>query len=274
MILVVGGAGSIGSHVVNRLVETEQVVVYDNLSTGCREAVNDQAIFIEGELADEKRLAQVFSLFTIDAVVHLAAASGSIESAENPQPFYETNVAATLVLLKVMLAHQVKNIIFSSTAVTSAYAPTNETLNEPSIETMNPSSRSKYFVERILQDYTEAYNLKCIVLRHLNAVGTQIEDLVSAYTLALETFAKNEQPFNIYNFGNEQGYLVKKAKEKEMKPNQEENLKMADSRLEDTPVFIASLQKIQQELGLYAEKNLQHMISHAWSGHQNKNLNF
>ncbi|MGN7476671.1 UDP-glucose 4-epimerase GalE [Solibacillus silvestris] len=169
MILVVGGAGYIGSHVVNLLVETEQVIVYDNLSTGNREAVNEAAIFIEGDLADEQRLTQVFSLFPIDAVVHVAAASATANSVENPQHYYENNVAATLVLLKVMRTHKVNNIIFSSTS-----APLNEFLQEQSFaEPMNPYGRSKYFVERILEDYAKVYNMNCIVLRYLNVGGAQ-----------------------------------------------------------------------------------------------------
>ena len=272
MILVVGGAGYIGSHVVNRLVETEQVVVYDNLSTGCREAVNEQAIFIEGELADEKRLTHVFSLFSIKTVVHLAAASPEVESNDNPQLYYENNVTATLVLLKVMREHHVKNIIYSSTALT--YARTNEPLHEQSyIETTNSYARSKYFSEQILQDYTLAYKMNCIVLRYLNGSGSQEGDLVNAFSLALETVAKNEQVFKIYNLGNGQGSLVKEIKEtnEEITNN---NINLSSSRIEDQPVFIESLKKIQQELGYYAEKNLQHMISNAWNGHQNKNFNF
>lgn len=261
MILVVGGAGYIGSHVVNRLVETERVVVYDNLSTGCREAVNEKAIFIEGDIADEKRLTQVFSLFPIKAVVHLAASGLEVESSENPQLYYENNVTATLVLLKIMREHHVKNIVYSSTALT-------EPLDEKSyIETTNPYARSKYFSEQILQDYTMAYKMNCIVLRYLNVSGIQVEDLVNAYSFALETVVKNEQSFKIYNLGNGQDYAAKETKEKE-------TITKSGSRIEDTPVFIASLQKIQQELGLYAEKNLQRLISDTWDGHQNKNSNF
>lgn len=274
MILVVGGAGYIGSHIVNRLVETERVVVYDNLSTGCREAVNDQAIFIEGELADEKRLSQIFSLFPIEAVVHLAEASLEVEFTEDPQLYYETNVAATLVLLKAMRSHNVKNIIYSST--NSAYASSDDYLHEQSnIKTKNPYTRSKYFVEQILKDYTVAYKMNCTVLRYFNVPGTQIEALVNAYTLALETVAKNEQKFKIYNLGIGQGYSEKVTKEiHEIKSNQKENNKLSDTLLEETPVFIASLKKIQQELGLYAERNLQYINSDAWNDHLNKNLNF
>ena len=158
MILVVGGAGYIGSHVVKQLVKTEQVIVYDNLSTGHREAVDERALLIEGDLSNEQRLTQVFSLFPIDAVIHLAAVSLVEESIQNPQPYYENNVAATLTLLKVMRAHDVNNIIYSSTA--NLYIPTNELLHEQTlVEPTTPYVQSHYIVEQILKDYADAYDI-------------------------------------------------------------------------------------------------------------------
>ena len=170
MILVVGGAGYIGSQVVKLLVKTEQVIVYDNFSTGHRDAVDERALIIEGDLADEQRLTQVFSLFQIDAVIHLGAVSLGDDSIKNPQRSYEHNVAATLVLLKVMRAHEVNNIIYSSTA--AIYAPIKELLHEQSlVEPITPYGRSHYFVEQILEDYAKAYDMNCIVLRYFNVVG-------------------------------------------------------------------------------------------------------
>lgn len=174
MILVVGGAGYIGSHVVKHLVQTAQVVVYDNLSTGHKEAVDPKAIFIEGDLADEQRLTQVFTLFPIEGVMHFASASLVAESIRNPQRYYENNVAATLSLLKVMRNCQVKNIVFSSSAAT--YAPSEELLHEESlVAPTNPFGRSNYFVEQVLQDYSQAYQLNCTVLRHFNVAGASAD---------------------------------------------------------------------------------------------------
>ena len=173
MILVVGGAGYIGSHVVKQLVKTEQVIVYDNLSTGHRETVDERALLIEGDLSNEQRLTQVFSLFPIDAVIHLAAVNLVDESIQNPQRYYENNVAATLTLLKVMRAHDVNNIIYSSTA--NIYIPTNELLHEQSlVEPTTPYGQSQYMVEQILKDYANAYDMNCIVLRYFNVIGAQI----------------------------------------------------------------------------------------------------
>lgn len=174
MILVVGGAGYIGSHVVKHLVQTAQVVVYDNLSTGHKEAVDPKAIFIEGDLADEQRLTQVFTLFPIEGVMHFASVSGVAESIRNPQRHYENNVAATLSLLKVMHNCQVKNIMFSSSSAT--YAPSDSLLHEESpVAPTNPYGRSNYFVEQILQDYSHAYQFNCTVLRHFNVAGASAD---------------------------------------------------------------------------------------------------
>ncbi|WP_274309523.1 UDP-glucose 4-epimerase GalE [Solibacillus daqui] len=171
MILVVGGAGYIGSHVVKELIQTEQVIVYDNLSTGHREAVDERAIFVQGDIKDEVKLTQLFTLFPITAVVHFAAASSVEESVRNPWHYYENNVGATLNLLKVMRVHKVNKLIFSSTAAT--YQPIEQGfLNEDSATCpANPYGRSKRMVEQILEDYTTAYDFQCTVLRYFNVAG-------------------------------------------------------------------------------------------------------
>jgi UDP-glucose 4-epimerase len=118
MILVVGGAGYIGSHLVKELVETKKVVVLDNLSTGHRHLVDDRAIFVEGDLGNRDDLEAVFKKYPIEAVMHFAANSLVGESVTNPMKYYQNNVAATLTLLETMLKYNVKNFIFSSTAAT------------------------------------------------------------------------------------------------------------------------------------------------------------
>ena len=178
MILVVGGAGYIGSHVVKELIQTEQVIVYDNLSTGHREAVDEHAIFVQGDLMDEERLTQLFSLFPIDAVLHFAAASLVGESVRNPGHYYENNVGATLNLLKVMRAHGVKKFIFSSTAAT--YQPKEHGLLDEESATCpaNPYGRSKRMVEQILEDYTTAYDFQiAAVTEGQEALGRTIVKL-------------------------------------------------------------------------------------------------
>lgn len=118
MILVVGGAGYIGSHFVKELVKFQDVVVLDNLSTGHRWAVDNRAVFVEGDLGNTTTIQRLFHTYKIDAVLHFAAFSLVAESVENPLMYYENNVVATLNLLKTMKKNGIDKFIFSSTAAT------------------------------------------------------------------------------------------------------------------------------------------------------------
>lgn len=171
MILVVGGAGYIGSHLVKELVEKEEVIVLDNISTGHREAVDKRAIFFQGDLGNEEDLKLIFSKYQIRAVMHFAANSLVGESVHDPLKYYDNNVSSTLTLLRVMLKYNVKKFIFSSTAATYGI-PTVDIIDE-SIETkpINPYGRSKLIVEQILADFSKAYGLNYVVLRYFNAAG-------------------------------------------------------------------------------------------------------
>jgi UDP-glucose 4-epimerase len=171
MILVIGGAGYIGSHLVKELVEKEEVIVLDNLSTGHREAVDSRAIFVKGNLGDEEDLQMIFSSYPIKAVMHFAANSLVGESVVDPLKYYQNNVAATLTLLKMMLKHNIKNFIFSSTAAT--YGIPNVEIIDETCPTapINPYGQSKLMVEHILADFSKAYGLHYVVLRYFNAAG-------------------------------------------------------------------------------------------------------
>ncbi|MDQ6600371.1 UDP-glucose 4-epimerase GalE [Bacillus salipaludis] len=171
MILVVGGAGYIGSHLVKELVEKEEVVVLDNLSTGHREAVDQRAIFVEGDLGNEQDLQKVFSNYPIQAVMHFAANSLVGESVVDPLKYYQNNVASTLTLLKVMKETNVNKFIFSSTAAT--YGIPNVEIIHESTQTkpINPYGHSKLMIEQILADFAKAYGFQYIVLRYFNAAG-------------------------------------------------------------------------------------------------------
>ena len=115
MILVVGGAGYIGSHTVKYLLEQgEKCVVADNLIYGHREAVDERAVFMEADLLDKDSLRAVFKTHNIDAVIHFAAFAYVGESVEKPQKYYQNNVVGTINLLDVMLEFGVKKIVFSS----------------------------------------------------------------------------------------------------------------------------------------------------------------
>ncbi|GGO79533.1 UDP-glucose 4-epimerase GalE [Marinobacterium nitratireducens] len=174
-ILVVGGAGYIGSHMVKALAEAgHQVVVLDNLSTGFRE-LSRYGRLVVGELADVTLLEPLFAENDFHAVMHFAANSLVGESVKDPSKYYRNNVSGTLNLLDVMVRHKVMHFIFSSTAATFGepeYTPIDEAHPQQPI---NPYGASKLMVERILQDYASAYGLNSVCLRYFNACGADPE---------------------------------------------------------------------------------------------------
>lgn len=174
MILIVGGAGYIGSHVVKQLLkQNKQAIVLDNLSTGHREAVDPRAIFIQGDIRDESLLTHIFTTYKIEGVMHFAAHCLVGESVMKPFIYYENNVAATLCLLRQMILHNVNKLIFSSTC--STYGIPNVELIDENCPTnpINPYGHSKLMVEQILSDFSKAYGLSYVVLRYFNAAGAE-----------------------------------------------------------------------------------------------------
>jgi UDP-glucose 4-epimerase len=170
-ILVVGGAGYIGSHMVKDLLDTGYgVITLDDLSTGHRELVTGGE-FIEGGLGDRVLLDNLFSSHTISAVMHFAAFSLVGESVENPLKYYRNNMAATAELLDSMIRHDVKRFIFSSTAAVYGEPVDIPITEEHPCNPTNPYGASKIAVERMLKDCDSAYGLKYISLRYFNASG-------------------------------------------------------------------------------------------------------
>ena len=178
MILVMGGAGYIGSHTVKHLIENGyEVVVADNLSMGHREAVTTPHFEI-ADLADKDSLDRVFKKYKIDAVIHFAAFIAVGESVENPAKYYRNNVVGTINLLDVMLANNVKNIVFSSTAAVFGnpeYTPIDEAHKTSPI---NPYGWTKLMIEKIFADYHTAYGLNYIALRYFNASGCSTDGTI------------------------------------------------------------------------------------------------
>lgn len=174
-ILVVGGAGYIGSHMVKYLVRAGySVVVLDNLTTGFREMTHYGELVV-GDLADTALLERLFREHCFVGVMHFAAASLVGESMQDPGKYYSNNVANTLNLLEVMVRHGVNHFIFSSTAATFGepeYVPIDEAHPQRPI---NPYGASKLMVERMLQDYQAAYDLNSVCLRYFNACGADPE---------------------------------------------------------------------------------------------------
>jgi len=174
-VLVVGGAGYIGSHMVKMLsLAGHDVVTLDNLSNGYKDAVK-YGEFIEGDIADAGLLNNLFSKTAFDGVMHFASYIQVGESVEKPSMYYKNNVTNTQVLLDAMLEHGIKSFIFSSTAATFGepeYIPIDEAHPQKPI---NPYGHSKLMVEQILADFDHAYGLKSVSLRYFNAAGADAE---------------------------------------------------------------------------------------------------
>lgn len=171
-VLVLGGAGYIGSHAVARLIESGfEVVVVDNLLTGHKEAVHQDATFYEGDIRDKPFLESVFEKEKISGVFHFAASSLVGESVENPLKYFNNNVYGMQVLLEVMKDNNVDKIIFSSTAATYGepeVVPIDETAKT---NPENPYGESKLMMEKMMKWCDNAYGMKYVALRYFNVVG-------------------------------------------------------------------------------------------------------
>ncbi|MCT4791832.1 MULTISPECIES: UDP-glucose 4-epimerase GalE [Exiguobacterium] len=179
MILVVGGAGYIGSHVVKELLDqNKKVVILDNLSTGFQFAVDSRAVFIQGELGDENILRSIFTNYEISAVMHFAANSLVGESVVNPMKYYLNNVSATLTLLSVMIDHQVNSFVFSSTAATYGLVQEALITEKTLVKPINPYGHSKLMIEQILSDLHQANGLNYVTLRYFNAAGAHPDQTI------------------------------------------------------------------------------------------------
>lgn len=174
-ILVVGGAGYIGSHMVKALSRAgHTVTTLDNLCSGHRDAVLAGEL-VEGDLGDPALLDRLFSAERFDGVMHFAAHILVGESVEDPAKYYENNLCKTLRLLDAMVRHGVKRFIFSSTA--AVFGEPDDTPIDEAHPTapINPYGRSKLMVEQALADYDRAYGLKSACLRYFNAAGADPE---------------------------------------------------------------------------------------------------
>lgn len=175
-ILVLGGAGYIGSHTVYALKEQgEDVVVIDNLETGYREAVHPQARFYEGDIRDREFLDQVFEQEKeIRAVIHFAANSQVGESMEKPLKYYDNNLCGTKVLLEAMVDHDIKHIVFSSTAATYGEPERIPILETDRTEPVNTYGETKLSMEKMFKWVGRAHGLHYVSLRYFNACGAHI----------------------------------------------------------------------------------------------------
>lgn len=179
-ILITGGAGYIGSHVAKAMSEKgEDIVIYDNLSTGHAEVSQKLNLpLVEGDIRDKKLLLETFRKYNVEGIIHFAASSLVAESCENPYKYYDNNLYGTMILLDAMREAGVKYIVFSSTAATYG-----EPTSIPIVETnttvpTNPYGNTKLSMEQMMKWFDEAYGTKYVSLRYFNAAGADPEGLI------------------------------------------------------------------------------------------------
>lgn len=175
-ILVTGGAGYIGSHMVRILAQNgHNPVVFDNLSTGHREFVPATVPFIEGDLRSTSDIGAVFRNHKITGVIHFAAALVVPESVANPHKYYDNNFYGSLTLLTKMVEYGVYKLVFSSTATVYGNANTIAVTEDTPTVPVSPYGNTKLFVEHMISDLSRATELRYAILRYFNVVGCHLE---------------------------------------------------------------------------------------------------
>lgn len=178
-VLVTGGAGYIGSHVVRMLLKKEHsVVIIDNLSRGHLEAVPEGVKFERINLLDFEGLTSAISRHKIDAVIHFAAFAYVGESVEDPGLYYQNNVSGSINLIRALNQNNVGKIVFSSTC--SLYGnPEHVPISEKEkLNPINPYARTKYFIEQVLSDFDASSGMKYAALRYFNAAGADFDGII------------------------------------------------------------------------------------------------
>lgn len=174
-ILVTGGAGYIGSHVVKELLRQKyQPVIYDNLQTGHQKATKN-ALFIRGDLSDSVKLKETFQTHAVDAVMHFAADCLVGESVQNPLKYFNNNVKNSIKLIEIIQEFKIKKFVFSSSAAVYGEPKKIPITEDHSCCPTNPYGETKWIFERVLQAYHDAGILNFISLRYFNAAGADPE---------------------------------------------------------------------------------------------------
>ena len=171
-VLVIGGAGYIGSHAVRKLIEEgNDVVVLDSLYTGHRKAVDKRAKFYQGDIEDTNLVSKILRDENIDAVMHFAAYSLVPESVKKPLKYYDNNVSGMISLLQAMDDAKVKYLVFSSSAATYGIPKTLPITEDTPLDPINPYGETKMMMEKIMHWADKADGIKSIALRYFNVAG-------------------------------------------------------------------------------------------------------
>lgn len=209
-ILVLGGAGYIGSHTVYELIENgEDVAIIDNLQTGHIKAVHPKARFYKGDIRNREFLDSVFAKEKIDAVIHFAAYSLVGESMEKPLKYYENNLCGTKTLLDSMVANGINKIVFSSTAATYGEPESLPILETDKTEPTNPYGETKLAMEKMFKWVGRAHNINFVSLRYFNACGAHVsgeigeDHAVETHLIPLILQVPNNKREHIYIFGDD-----------------------------------------------------------------------
>ncbi|KRN10396.1 UDP-glucose 4-epimerase GalE [Liquorilactobacillus mali] len=175
-LLVLGGAGYIGSHMVKRLLdEKEDVVVIDNLSKGHMKAVDARAVFIEGDIRNKSLLRNVFEKYEIEAVFHFCAYMQIPESLAKPNDYFDNNVYGLIALIDVMKDHKISKLIFSSSAAVYGIPESSPISEETNKNPINPYGLTKLMMEQMMKWDGEAYGINWLAFRYFNVAGAQID---------------------------------------------------------------------------------------------------
>lgn len=175
-VLVAGGAGYIGSHAVKALrAHGIDVVVYDNVSAGHREATRHATAFVEGDIQDTARLRRAIRDHAVDALMHFAAWLAVGDSVRDPAGYYQNNVVGTLSVLGAMVAERVKYLVFSSTAAVFGNPEATPIVESHPKQPINAYGETKLAIERALPHYDRAYGIRSVALRYFNAAGADPE---------------------------------------------------------------------------------------------------
>lgn len=177
-ILITGGAGYIGSHVVKMLAQKGfKPIVYDNLVNGYKDFIQDHEL-IEGDIGDYEKLNSLFNKRNIECVMNFASYIAVGESVAIPLKYYENNVSQTITLFKAMIKNDIDKFIFSSTAAVYGYPEHIPITENTSLKPINPYGRTKLFVENILEDILESNKINSIRFRYFNAAGADSDGVI------------------------------------------------------------------------------------------------